>query len=444
MIWFCEVTKSVFHSRLFLFIRGGRGWIRGVGYTSFWMLAIASLAVALVIDLALSHTIETDFLVYRVGGGHLTSPALYSARIRSTAGPLLFTYPPFAALLFWPISRLPFGAGELLWNTFSVLCLWATIIVSIRAALARKLTSNEWCLAIALTGPAMLLWPVRDNLVLGQIELILLALILLDFFVPLRVGRYAIPQGLLIGLAAAIKLTPLIFVAYLAITGRRAAARTACISFLSATALMFAVAPRSSVTYWTKDVLATQRIAQPLSAGNEALHGFLPRLGLFLSPVPMDLLSIAVLVLGLVVAARVSLRYGSLPGVVVCASVGLVVSPVSWSQHYVWIIPVFCWVLVSRLRTVPKLSLVVALTVIFGWPPLWSNNAAPVRGNWWFFLQADSYVLTAMCFIVFMAYLVIRNEGASAGRSLGDDPALVEVSPTPGRRARWLESQVSG
>jgi hypothetical protein len=82
--------------------------------------------------------------------------------------------------------------------------------------------------------------------------------------------------------------------------------------------------------------------------------------------------------------------------------------------------------------------------VIFGWPPLWSNNAAPVRGNWWFFLQADSYVLTAMCFIVFMAYLVIRNEGASAGRSLGDDPALVEVSPTPGRRARWLESQVSG
>ena len=410
----------------------------------FWTLAVVSLTLALAIGLAISHTVETDFFVYRVGGAHLTSPSLYSARIQSTAGPLLFTYPPFAALLFWPLSRLPFGVAEMLWNTFSVVCLWATITICIRAALARKLTSNEWCLTIGLTGPALLLWPVRDNLGLGQIELILLALIVLDFFVPLRVGRYAIPQGVLIGLASAIKLTPLIFVAYLAIIGRRAAARTACISFLSATALLFAVAPRNSITYWTKDVLATRRIAQPLSAGNEALQGLLPRLGLSLSSVSVDLLGVAILILGLVVAGRVGRRYGGLPGVVVCAAVGLIVSPVSWTQHYVWIVPVFCWVLVSRLQTIRKLSLVVALAVIFGWPPLWSHRGAPVRGNWWFLLQSDSYVLTAMCFLGFMAFLVIRDEPASAATNAGDDPALVEVSPAPPGRARWLRSLVSG
>lgn len=406
----------------------------------FWTLAVVSATVALATGLALSHTVEPDFLVYRLGGAHLTSPSLYSARVHSTAGSLLFTYPPFAALLFWPLSHLPLSVGEMLWNTSSVVCLWATITISIRASLDRKLTPSEWCLGIGLTGLALLLWPVRDNLGLGQIELILLALILLDFFVPLRVGRFAIPQGVLIGVASAIKLTPLIFVAYLAITGRRPAARTACVSFLSATVLMFAVSPSKSFTYWTKDVVATHRIAQPLSAGNEALHGLLPRLGLFLSSVPLDLLSVAVLVLGLGVAKRITSRYGTFLGLLVCAAVGLIVSPVSWSQHYVWIIPVFCWVLVSRLQTVRKVSLVVALLIIFGWPPLWSQVGAPIRGNWWFFLQSDSYVLTAMCFVVFMSFLVIRKEGAIAATSSVDDPALMEVSPTLGGGAPWLQS----
>lgn len=410
----------------------------------FWTLAVVSATVALRSGIAFGHSIGADFFVYRLGGAHLTSPSLYSARLHSTAGPLLFTYPPFAALLFWPFSHLSVSVGEMLWDTFSVVCLWATITISIRASLDRKLTPNEWCLAIGLTGPALLLWPVQDNLGLGQIELVLLALVLLDFFVPLHVGRYAIPQGVLIGLAAAIKLTPLIFVAYLATTGRRTAARIACISFVSATVLMFAVSPRNSFTYWTKDVLATQRITQPLSAGNEALHGLLPRLGIFLSSASMDLLGVAVLVVGLVIAARVSRSYGSLPGVIVCASVGLIVSPVSWSQHYVWIVPVCCWILVSRLQPIRKLLLVVVLAVIFGWPPLWSHRGAPVHGNWWFFLQSDSYVLTTMCFIVFVGVFVIRNERGTVATSLCDDPALIEVSPTPGSRARWLESQVPG
>jgi alpha-1,2-mannosyltransferase len=384
-----------------------------------WALAIGSLAMALVTGLALGQTTETDFFVYRLGGAHLTSASLYSARIPSTAGPLVFTYPPFAALLLSPFSRLPLSVGEMLWNTLSVAGLFATITISMSASLARKLKPNEWCLAMGLTGPAMFLWPVRDDLALGQVELILLALILLDLFVPFRVGRYVIPQGVLIGLAAAIKLTPLIFVAYLAIAGRRSAARTACLSFVAATAAMFAVAPRNAFTYWTRDVFATQRIAQPLSAGNEALHGFLPRLGLFVSPMSMDLLSVAALVLGLVVTARVSRAAGVFAGVIVCASVGLVVSPVSWSQHYVWIIPVLCWVLVSSLRTLDKVLLVGVLVVIFGWPPLWSHAGSPVRGNWWFFLQSDSYVLMAMCFVVLMALLVIPARAATAAASPG-------------------------
>ena len=190
----CDVATPAFQTRVLCVQQRGRGIVSRRRVKVYWTLAVASLTVALVTGLAISHTIETDFFVYRVGRAHLTSPSLYSAPLHSTSGTLLFTYPPFAALLFWPLSRLPLTAGEMLWNTFSVVCLWATITISIRASLDRKLTPNEWCLAIGLTGPALLLWPVRNNLGLGQIELILLALILLDFFVPLRVGRYAIPQ----------------------------------------------------------------------------------------------------------------------------------------------------------------------------------------------------------------------------------------------------------
>ena len=324
------------------------------------------------------------------------------------------------------------------WNMLSVIGLWATITISIRASLDRNLTRNEWALATALTFPAVMLWPVRDNLALGQIEVILLAMILLDFFVPLRIGRYVIPQGVLIGLAAAIKLTPLIFVAYLAITGRRAAARTASISFLSATVLTLAVTPRNSITYWTHDVLATQRIAQPLSAGNEALHGLLPRLGLFLPSVSMDLVSLAVLGLGLVIAGRVGRRFGTLPGVLVCASMGLIVSPISWTQHYVWIVPAICLVAASHLQMMHKVSAVAVLVVVFGFQPSWLQNDAPIRGNWWFFLQADTYVLTAICFVVFMAVLVVRSERATVSAGVDDHRPLTSLPPEPSPPERWV------
>jgi len=406
---------------------------------AFWALAVVSVTAAVAAGLVLNHATETDFPVYRYGGSHLIHSSLYSAHIRSTAGPLLFTYPPFAALLFWPFSHFSLSVGEMFWNTLSVICLWATITISLRASVDRKLTPNEWCLATGLTLPAMMLWPVRDNLTLGQIEVILLALILLDFFVPLRVGRYAIPQGVLIGLAAAIKLTPLIFVAYLAITDRRAAARTASISFLSATALALAVTPRNSITYWTHDVLATQRIAQPLSAGNEALHGLLPRLGLFLPSVSMDLVDVALLGLGLVIAGRVCRRFGSLPGVLVCASVGLIVSPISWTQHYVWIVPAICWVVASHLQTIRKICVVTVLVMVFGSEPLWLQSAAPpVRGNWWFFLQADTYVLTAICFVVFMTVLVVRSERTIVSAGTGHHRPLTPLPSEPSSAGHWI------
>jgi len=263
-------------------------------------------------------------------------------------------------------------------------------------------------------------------------------MILLDFFVPLRVGRYSIPQGVLIGLAAAIKLTPLIFVAYLAITGRRAAARTASISFLCATALTLAVTPRNSITYWTHDVLATQRIAQPLSAGNEALHGLLPRLGLFLPSLSMDLVSLVVLGLGLVIAGRVGRRFGTLPGLLVCASVGLIVSPISWTQHYVWIVPAICWVVASQLQMIRKVFAVAVLVVVFGTEPTWLQSDAPTRGNWWFFLQADTYVLTAVCFVVFMAVLVVRSERSTVPAGIGDDRPLTSLPSEPSPPGRWV------
>ena len=81
-----------------------------------------------------------------------------------------------------------------------------------------------------------------------------------------------------------------------------------------------------------------------------------------------------------------------------------------------------------------KLSLLVVLALVFGWPPLWAQRDAPVGGDWWFFLQSDSYVLTAeVCFVVVMALLVVRNtSGPLKVAGCDHDPALGQVSSTHG------------
>jgi alpha-1,2-mannosyltransferase len=214
-----------------------------------WLPAALSAAAALGLSLYLAlHNYQVDIDVYRMGGQHVLSPNLYSVQFGNSG--LEFTYPPFAALLFavfglnlgiWPLQAVCAVAN--------VVALAAFVYLSIRIVVPRLQPKQVAWWALLLLGPAIALNPVFNTIGLGQINLVLATLITWDLATPRKIGSRTLPLGVATGLAAAIKLTPLIFVAYLIITRRTRGALNAVITFVACEVFTFLVAPRNSWTY---------------------------------------------------------------------------------------------------------------------------------------------------------------------------------------------------
>ncbi|HEY3481206.1 MAG TPA: glycosyltransferase 87 family protein, partial [Streptomyces sp.] len=167
--------------------------------------------------------------------------------------------------------------------------------------------------------------------------------------------------GVLIGLAAAIKLIPLIFVAHLLLTGRRADAARALGTFAGATALGAVLLPADSVRYWTS-ALSNDHFARMKGwVANQSWAGFAARTALGQAWL---LVVVALIVAGAVVVVRWRWRAGDERGaLLVTAGCALLVSPISWTHHWVWIAPALGYLLTTGRRWTA-----VALAVLFtGW-----------------------------------------------------------------------------
>ncbi|MFD1052629.1 glycosyltransferase 87 family protein, partial [Kibdelosporangium lantanae] len=151
---------------------------------------------------------------------------------------------------------------------------------------------------------------------------------------------------MLVGVAAAVKLTPAVFVLFFLLRKEYRAAMWSAVTFLGCAALAFALAPGPSVAYWTRLVFEGDRIGSPAFVSNQSLRGVFARLGhesLWVIP------AVAVIALAVYVIPRVRLPYA----VGVTALLGLLVSPVSWVHHWVWLVPllaVLSWVAVMERR----------------------------------------------------------------------------------------------
>ncbi len=145
------------------------------------MLGLFSAASLVVYFVCLAFLPQMDFRVYRMGAQHLFSASLYSSELTVLSRHLLFTYPPLAALLFWPISHFSTYAGQTIWDLVDIFVLTALIAVSLAAARSRRVIRADWRTALILLGPiGFFLYPVRSNLVLGQINLVLVLMIVVD------------------------------------------------------------------------------------------------------------------------------------------------------------------------------------------------------------------------------------------------------------------------
>jgi alpha-1,2-mannosyltransferase len=249
---------------------------------------------------------------------------------------------------------------------------------------------------------------VWRTLVLGQINVVLMALVVLDVLV-LKGSRWS---GVLIGVAAAVKLTPLIFVPYLLLTGRGVDALRAITTFAGLHAVMFAVAPHDSARFWTRAVTDSARIQPAEWSTNQSLNGLMLRLtdlAPWSLPVALGVGALLAVPAGLLVR-RLHARGAELPALLATAFFGLLVAPVSWSHHWVWAAPLIVWLLarlpdplphgVARVRA---LAGVIAVTVVFlSYVLVLMRNGRGVELTWTplEFVLGSAYLLVAGAFLV--------------------------------------------
>ncbi len=285
-----------------------------------------------------------DFEVYFYGGGKvLEGGDLYAVREG-----LPFTYPPFAALLFTGLAAMGFFASSL------VFILAALVGAGVVAAwLARHYFGlTGWrsafadyrfrTTALVGAGAILLLGPWRDTFVFGQINIILMGVILADFalYGKVRAGEIRWPAGLLIGLAAGVKLTPLAFGLYFLVRRDFKALGWMAAGFFGSIAFAWAVLPQASMDFWTKILPDTGRIGGPAYVDNLSLKGLLLHFGMpdsSLTNVVWMVLSLGLVVLaGLIIKWAVEADENFI-AVSASAILMLLISPVSWSHHWVWV-----------------------------------------------------------------------------------------------------------
>lgn len=276
-----------------------------------------------------------------------------------------FTYTPFAAVIFAAGSLLPSGIlAGLMW-VVSVIAVPATAWLTFSALGWRG--RNRAAAALALGAVGLGLEPVRRGLGLGQVELVLMLLIVWDLCQPDR--RWW--KGAGIGVAAGIKLVPLIFIPYLVLAGklRQAAAATATLAVTIGIGYVFL--PQESAKWWlTGYFFSSGRVAHSSMPLNQSLLALLARLtgGLAAAMPIWRVAAVVVAVLGLAAAALLHRSGRPVQGWATCALTGLLVSPISWDHHWVWILPILA-VLADLAMRIPGATrwsywIICAITVI--------------------------------------------------------------------------------
>ena len=383
-----------------------------------WVLA-AVVAVGLAFPI-LWHQVHADpanrlvdLAVYREAGHSvLSGRAVYEFR---TPPPQLlpFTYPPFPAVLAAPLALLPFLVVGWAWELASLALLCWLVAFCFRPVVAkwsdRQATGHGARLAgwvTALVAPLLLpvlIWlePVRTTFRFGQVNIIIAALVVADCALP----RTRWPRGVLVGLAAAIKLTPALFIPYLWLSGRRRPAYVATATFFGCQLLAAAVIPRDSLDYWTGALFHSGRLGNNKVTANVAIRGALLRLH---PPKPVFVALLLLVVgaaawIGMSRALRASRGGAELAGVALVGLTSVAISPVSWDHHLIWLVPAFAVLLAEPTRR--RLATAVGLAALFYTrAPWWGARMVARTGGLpellWRLLNMSFTIVTLIAIVV--------------------------------------------
>ncbi|WP_439656658.1 glycosyltransferase 87 family protein [Lentzea sp. HUAS TT2] len=287
-----------------------------------------------------------DLKVYWSLAPNVLRDQLYTIDMPFTADfPLPFTYPPFAAAVFLPLSALPWVAAQVVWQVLSLVCLWWLVRTALKLLAAKAEQPYDGRRALLWTAVALWFEPVRKTLDFGQINLVLVA----GVFAAMVAVRQTV-AGLGVGVAAGMKLTPAISGLYFLVTRRWKAALWSIAGFAVTVALGFLVSAGDSWRYWFELLGAADRVGPVGSVINQSLRGALSRsLGYDVEMSWPWLLAVAVSAALTWFALRAAVRAGDTLSAVITVQVfGLLVSPISWSHHWLWVIPLVLWLVYGR------------------------------------------------------------------------------------------------
>jgi alpha-1,2-mannosyltransferase len=388
-----------------------------------WLLAAicaASVAVSVVAAWRWTwHRGQLDFAVYMMGAHNLMNAHLYTQGL-SYAPYLPYTYPPFSAVLFLPLSVLATQAAALLWALLNLAALFIILALTINGVRPELDRASKLAWSMGLLAPALLIEPVSLTFSYGQVNLVLAAFVLADLTGHVRFGDSTLPRGVLVGVCAAVKLVPLIFVAYLFITRQARAAWTSIATFLGCSLVAAAFEPSNSWAFWTKYVVDAQRVGGVTFISNQSLRGALDRLTHhYIGAGAITALAGLVGLAGLALAYVAWRRSSPFLGLLVCSVTGLLASPITWAHHMVWVVPVIIWLIWGRDRPAGGSLYALATVALFWWAPIWrvpSAGLVALHEHGWQLVEGNAFFFAAAAFMVLIAaMLFVRARRAAPG-----------------------------
>ncbi|MCX9191945.1 hypothetical protein C3Y87_11055 [Carbonactinospora thermoautotrophica] len=376
-----------------------------------------------------------DLDVYRDAGVSVLIGRPIYHHFTATPQLLPFTYPPIAALFAIPLALLPLRVLGWLWTAMQFALLAGIVGYAFRPFLTRFGRWQPVALG-ALAGGLMWIEPLRDGVMFGQVNVILIALVLADYVA--KAPRW--PRGMLIGIATAVKLTPGVFILHLWFSGRRREAITAAATATGCTLLAFLVVPVDSADFWFRALLDSERLGPNAGTSNQSIRGMLMRLH-----VDNGLLWLALCALIGFLAYRYAVRCSRIGHELgACAIVGLLavlLSPVAWIHHLAWIVPGL-GVIVGDGRNLRRLLLMVGTAVYFILPIPWWGAELALPGHplpeFVARVIEDAFGLAAIALIPLIARYALhdtRDSRRAPGAELGQ-PAR----PAKAARGRTAEA----
>ena len=384
------------------------------------MLLAFSVAARLALTYLIPHGANfVDLHVYVGGAAMLDHPGTlydYVYADQTPDFPLPFTYPPFAAIVFYPLHFLPFGFLSLAWQLGIVAALYGVVRVS------QRLLPDEGDRRTAMLWSAVGIWvePVRSTFDYGQINVFLVLAVLYAVYST----RWWL-SGLLVGLAAGVKLTPAVSGLYFLGARRWAAAVFSAMVFFGTVAVSELVVGDQTRYYFTELLGDARRVGPIGTSFNQSWRGGISRiLGHDAGYGPLVIAGIAVTaVLALLAWRAVGGAADRLGAIVIVQLFGLLLSPISWTHHWVWLIPLMIWLLHGPLRERLGARILgwgwLILTLIgvpwllsFAQPTIWE-----ISRPWYLAWAGLIYIVATLVTLAWIA-----STGRPARRSPGPSP----------------------